>query len=181
MRRILAISMAAAIPAVLPVHAADARTKPAPQPAGTHSRTAPRTGHGAHGRPAHTPVGDNNAPNGRPGTNPANDVQVSADDGGNEDDSHNTPTANGAPATNGAPEAHNAPQAPAVHRGRHTGRHTRTTPRTRTQGPAQTRPSTGADTGFWVPSDADTAMPAEAAEAIREFGSMLGARAPQGP
>lgn len=166
MRRILAISMAAAIPAVLPVHAADARTKPAPRPANAHSRTAPRSGHGGHGvhgRPAHTPVGDNNAPNGRP--NPANDVQVSADDGGNED----------APQ---APAAHGAPEAQPAH-GARPAKHARTTPRTRTNEAAPTRPGTGADTGFSVP-DSDMTMPAEAAEAIRDFGPTLGAQGPAG-
>jgi hypothetical protein len=172
MRRILAISMAAAIPAVLPVHAADARTKPAPPPAASaHSRTAPRGGHsahGVHGRPAHTPVGEgNNEPNGKP--NPANDVQVSADDGGNED-SHGAPAAHGAPE---APSAHDAQQ------GAHAAKHGKTTPRTRTHGNTQARPGTGADTGF-SDSQSDMAMPAEAAEAIRDYGSLLGAKGPAG-
>src|SRR4051812_26362433 len=106
MRRILAISIAAAIPAVVPVYAADAYTKPAPPPAASgHSRPAHRvhSKHAIHSRSA--PMGETRD---RP-TRPENDVQVDADDGGG---SPQAPP--GAPehATAGAPRAPRPPRPP---------------------------------------------------------------------
>src|SRR4051812_10867450 len=150
MRRILAISIAAAIPAVVPVYAADAYTKPAPPPAASgHSRSAHRvhSKHAIHSRSA--PMGETRD---RP-TRPENDVQVDADDGGGSPQ---------APA--GAPEhatagAHGATGAP--------GRSSRPT-RSR---PAS-RPGTGADSGF---ADADDpALPPEAAAALQEAAELQG-------
>jgi hypothetical protein len=150
MRRILAISIAAAIPAVVPVHAADAYTKPAPPPAASgHSRPAHRvhSKHAIHSRSA--PMGETRD---RP-TRPENDVQVDADDGGGSPQ---------APA--GAPEhatagAHGA-----------TGAHGRSSRPTRSR-PAS-RPGTGADSGF---ADADDpALPPEAAAALQEAAELQG-------
>lgn len=141
MRRILATSIAAAIPAVLPVHAAYAYSKPAPQPvAGGHYKTVHAHGHthASHGRAV--PAGEMRN---RPGRRPENDVKVSADDGGPADEQ-------GAPeATHGAPahSAHGRPARPA-------------------RNASATRPGTGADSGF---SDVDDlALPPEAAEAVKE-------------
>jgi Subtilisin inhibitor-like len=190
MRRILAISMAAAIPAVLPVHAVDARTKPAPRPgAGAHSRPVrsmqgAHSGHSSHGRPAHEPA---EYAHGRPARNPENDVQVSTDDPGLEG-AQGAPAGNEAPAgqqgrpSQGTPAGH---QGTTAHRpqGQHAAPGTRGTrgrpaqrPRTRANAPS--RPSTGGDTGFSIPSEADfgddVALPPEAAAAIRELGPYLG-------
>jgi hypothetical protein len=151
MRRILALSIAAAIPAVLPVHPVDAYSKPAPPPAaGSHSRPVHahgHAGHASHGRSTSAPGETRN----RPGR-PENDVKVDADDGGGQGEPQ------GAPAANAAPQ-HGA-----------TGAHGTRGTRGRSSRPARTapgsRPGTGADSGF---ADADDpALPAEAAAAIKE-------------
>jgi hypothetical protein len=152
MRRILATSIAAAIPAVLPVHAVNAYSKPAPPPAaGSHykptraHRHALHAGHALHGRSTSAPTGETRDRGGRP----ENDVKVDADDGG------------GRAEPEGAPQANAAPE--------HTAHGTRGT-RGRTSRPARSapgsRPGTGAESGF---ADADdSAMPAEAVEALQE-------------
>jgi Subtilisin inhibitor-like len=151
MRRILALSIAAAIPAVVPVHAVNAYSKPAPPPAsGSHSRAVRahgHTGHASHGRHASAPTGETRD---RQGRAPENDVKVDADDGGGQGEAQ------------GAPEA--APQ-----HGTAGTRGTRGT-RGRSSRPARTapgsRPGTGADSGF---ADADDpALPPEAVEALKE-------------
>jgi hypothetical protein len=179
--------MAAAIPAVLPVHAVDARTKPAPRPgAGAHSRPVrslqgAHSGHGSHGRSVREPA---EYGHGRPARNPENDVQVSTDDPGAEG-SQGAPAGNEAPAaqqgrpSQGTPAGH---QGTTAHRpqGRHAAPGTRGRPaqRPRTRANAPSRPSTGGDTGFSIPSEADfgddVALPPEAADAIRELGPYLG-------
>jgi Subtilisin inhibitor-like len=153
MRRILATSIAAAIPAVLPVHAVNAYSKPAPPPAaGSHykptraHRHALHAGHALHGRSA--PTGETRDR----GSRPENDVKVDAEDGGGRAEPESAPQANAAPE-HGAAGAHG----------------TRGT-RGRTSRPARSapgsRPGTGAESGF---ADADeAAMPAEATEALQE-------------
>jgi hypothetical protein len=154
MRRILATSIAAAIPAVLPVHAADAHTKPAPPPAaGGHYRSVPIHAHGAHAR---------HRSHGRPSTDsrnynsesgPANDVQVSADDGSAE------------------PQAQDA------------GGHGATHARPSHARPAS-RPGTGADTGFSSDADDPELPPEAAQalkEAAGLQGSGQQGSAPQSP
>jgi hypothetical protein len=128
-----------------------------------------------HNRPAHTPVGEQGDQQGRPHNDPANDVQVDADDGGGED---------GAPGSAGEPAGHGAPQAPTGHKAANPGHnahgttHGRTAPRSRTHGDTPARPDSGAGNGYSIPAEADSTgdmpMPAEAAEAIREFGGQLG-------
>lgn len=151
MRRILAISIAAAIPAVVPVYSADAYTKPAPPPAASgHSRTA----HGVHAKRA---IHSRSAPMGetreRP-NRPENDVKVDADDGGG------SPEAPAAAPEHSAAGAHGA-----------TGAHGRSSRPTRSR-PAASRPGTGADSGF---ADADDpALPPEAAEALQEAADLQG-------
>jgi hypothetical protein len=155
MRRILATSIAAAIPAVLPVSAVDAFTKPAPPSAsGSHSRPAPRThnhtGHATHGRSTSAPEGETHN---RPGRGPENDVKVDADDGGGPGGE-----AQGAPEGN-APE-HGASQARSPRKA------TRNHPSRPARGNPVSRPGTGADSGF---ADADdSALPPEAAAAVKE-------------
>lgn len=160
MRRILATSIAAAIPAVLPVQAVNAFSKPAPPPAASsHSRSAPgrahgHTGHATHGRL--TPAGAGQAHN-RSGR-PENDVKVDADDGGGQED------AKGAPESNAAPEhgAAGAQGAPGARSPRKHNRPARSKP--------ASRPGTGADSGF---ADADdAALPPEAAAAMKEAGDL---------
>jgi hypothetical protein len=155
MRRILATSIAAAIPAVLPLQAADAYTKPTPPPAaGSHSRPASarahgHAGHAAHGRPAQAPAEETHN---RPGRGPENDVKVDADDGG------------GPAEPQGAPEANAAPEHGATGRGTPKATHNR--PGRAAHGRPASRPGTGADSGF---ADADDpALPPEAAAAIKE-------------
>jgi Subtilisin inhibitor-like len=160
MRRILAISIAAAIPAVLPVHAVDAISypvdKPAPPVAGGHYRPAPARAHhakhAAHGRPAPAPVGETRN---EPARGPENDVKIDADDGSGPE----------AQDQQGAPQ-HNA--VGSTGRGAH--KSTRNRPSRSAHGrPAASpgiRPGTGADSGF---ADADDpALPPEAAAAIKE-------------
>ena len=169
MRRILAISMAAAIPAVLPMNASDAREKPKPHYASAHGKTA-RTGHGIRDRAAH--AADSRG-------RPENDVKVSTDDPGNEGqgtpEAASTPGAPGASGTVGAPGAPGATTGRTQHRG-----HVAPvrTPRKRTGSATQSRPSTGPDTGFSIPDDADMegdmggmTLPPEAAEVIKEIGT----------
>jgi len=148
MRRILATSIAAAIPTVLPVYAADAYTKPAPPPAaGSHSRHGVHARHATHGRYAPT-GGTRNRP-----SRPVNDVKVDADGG---DDQPQAPAA--------APE-HSATGAHGT-----TGTHARPSRPTRNR-PAS-RPGTGADSGF---ADADDpALPPEAAAALKEAADLQG-------
>jgi Subtilisin inhibitor-like len=156
MRRILATSIAAAIPIVLPVHAADAYTKPAPPPvASGHYRPVPARAHGGHtshakhathSRRAYAPTGETQG-------RPENDVKV---DMGPDTEQGRAPQANPAPDRGavGAPRsgvgargAKNRPARPARSR------------------PAS-RPGTGADAGF---ADADDpALPPEAAAALQE-------------
>ena len=143
MRRILATSIAAAIPAVLPVSAVNAYSKPAPPPTASGHYKARAHGHGrTHGRPA---------AQGRNSARPVNAVKVDADDGG---------------APQGGPD-NAAPQNAAPEHGpaRAHGGHSRPTRPARSR-PAASRPGTGADSGF---ADADDlALPPEAAQAIRE-------------
>lgn len=169
--------MAAAIPAVLPVHAVDARNKPAPRP-GAHkparSWQGAHSGHGSHSRPVREPA---EYAHGRPARNPENDVQVTTDDPGTE--SQGAPGAE-APAQQGrTPKgAHAGNQGSAAHRPQGThGTRARPAQRPRTRAKAPSRPSSGADTGFSIPSEADfgddVALPPEAASAIRELGPYL--------
>jgi hypothetical protein len=160
MRRILATSIAAAIPAVLPVHAVNAMSspveKPAPPPVGSHYRPArahTHARHAFHGRPAAAPEGETR---GEPARRPENDVKVDADDGGGPAE------AEGAPAA----QEHGA----ATHGTAGTHRSTRNRPSRSAHGrPAAepvSRPGTGADSGF---ADADEqALPPEAEAAIKE-------------
>jgi hypothetical protein len=153
MRRILATSIAAAIPAVLPVGAADAYTKPAPPPAAAgHSRSVHGLHkHSSHGRPSS--MGDTRN---RP-SRPVNDVKVDADDGGRPQEPAGPEQGTvGAHGPVGAPGAHSA--------------HGRATRPTRSR-PAS-RPGTGADSGF---ADADDpALPPEAASALQEAAELQG-------
>jgi hypothetical protein len=147
MRRILATSIAAAIPALLPVSSVEALSKP-PQPptASGHSR-ARAHGHGriGHGRPASSTANE-------PGNRPENDVKVDADDGGNQAE----------PA--GAPDA--APErGPVRAHGQHA-THARPAPARPARHRPAARPGTGADSGF-ADSD-DLVLPPEAAAAIQE-------------
>ena len=65
MRRILATSIAMAIPAMLPMHAADAHARPAPPPAsGTHAKPAPPSTAGTQNAPA--PGTDNQGTHNQP-------------------------------------------------------------------------------------------------------------------
>jgi hypothetical protein len=153
MRRILAISIAAAIPAVVPVHAVNAYTKPAPPPAASgHSRPA----HGVHAKHA---IHSRSAPMGetrdRP-SRPENDVQVDADDGGGSPQAPAAAPEHSAAGAHGATGAHSA--------------HGRSSKPTRSR-PAS-RPGTGADGGF---ADADDpALPPEAAAALQEAADLQG-------
>lgn len=158
MRRILATSIAAAIPAVLPVLAVDAFAKPAPQPGVSgHSRTAPRAhGHAGHvGHSGHVgtaPVGETRD---RPARGPENDVKVDADDG--SDPAGAQGSAQDAPE-HGA-TGHGASQARGPRKA------TRNRPARGSHNSAS-RPGTGADSGF---ADADeAALPPEASAAIKE-------------
>ncbi len=155
MRRILATSIAAAIPVLLlPAYAVDAYAKPAPPPlAGSHSRSGQLRSHSAHGRRAshrhysYAPVGEPRNRSGRP----VNDVKVDASDEGARPEAPGAPTA--------GIGAHGAPGAPTTHAGR-------TRPVRPTRGRPATRPGTGADTGF---ADADEqALPPEATAALQE-------------
>lgn len=147
MRRILATSIAAAIPAVLPVHAVDAISypagKPAPPVAG-HYRPA-RAHHAKHSHGHYAPVGEMRN---RPARGPENDVKVDADDGsGPEAEPQHSST--GEPGRSGHTSTRNRPSRSAQHASR-----------------PDTRPGTGADSGF---ADADDpALPPEAAAAIKE-------------
>jgi Subtilisin inhibitor-like len=139
MRRILATSIAAAIPALLAAQAVDAYAKPAP-PAGGHSRAHhAHAGRAVHGRSGGAPVTETR-------DRPQNDVKVDADDGGNGSEAPAASEHAGTPAGSG----HST-------RGRQ-GRPVRREP--------ASRPGTGADSGF---ADADEpALPPEAASAIKE-------------
>jgi hypothetical protein len=154
MRRILATSIAAAIPAVLPVHAVDAISypvdKPAPPVAGSHYRPA-RAHHAKHHHSRYVPMGETrNGPTRRP----ENDVKVDADDGGGPEAAPQHDSA-GAPGRSGHASTHNRPSR--AEHGRHVSR-------------PDTRPGTGADSGF---ADADDpALPPEAAAAIKEAQSL---------
>lgn len=150
MRRILATSIAAAIPAVLPVHAVDAISypvdKPAPPVAGSHYRPA-RAHHAKHHHSRFVPTGVTR--NG-PARGPENDVKVDADDGGGPQAAPQHDSA-GEPGRSGHTSTRNRPSRSA--HGRHVSR-------------PDTRPGTGADSGF---ADADDpALPPEAAAAIKE-------------
>ena len=161
MRRILATSIAAAIPAVLPVHAVDAISypvdKPAPPVASGHYRPA-RAHHAKHhSRYAPAPVTETRNGIGR---GPENDVKVDANNDGNPAEKQ------GAPDRSEPAGAHGAVGAPAAEpgvRGGHKSTHNR--PRA-AHGRSASRPDTGAESGF---ADADDpALPPEAAEAIKE-------------
>jgi hypothetical protein len=166
MRRILATSIAAAIPAVLPVHAVDAISypvdKPAPPVAGSQYRPAPTRAHShakhAHHRSASNP--ENVTHNVTRG--PENDVKVDADDGGG-------PDAQGAPEHSAPEAAGHGSAGTAAARGEH--KSTRNRPsRTAHARSADTRPGTGAESGF---ADADdSALPPEASAAIKEAQSL---------
>lgn len=153
MRRILAISMVAAIPAVLPLHAAGA--KPAPPAADAHARQHP--GHGVHGKPAHRPNNDPRDAHGRAANGPGNDVKVSMD-GDEAADQGKQGEQGQAGQTGHAGHAKRAEHAP----------------RARTN---KTLPSSGADTGFSIPAGLDSddpALPPEAAAALQEVGIQPG-------
>ena len=161
MRRILAISIAAAIPAVLTVQAVDAFAKPAPPPAAAgHSRSTPsrahnhaiHAGHATHGRAA---PGQSGGKRDQQGQRPENDVKVDANDDGGQGDAQGAPEAN-------APE-HNTPGAHGSVGAQGPRKATRKSPSHRKQA---SRPGTGADSGF-ADSD-DSALPPEAAAAIKE-------------
>jgi hypothetical protein len=191
MRRILATSIAAAIPAVLPMHMADARTKPAPPPTvGAHARPGSPRGHGAHGahgRPAPAPANDTH---GRPDPR-ANDVQVSADDdgggmqGGQEpqgtheprgpQETHSSQQSHDAHQSHHAHQAEDAQQShgrPASGPGTHGRPASRPDANSNTNNQPRSRPGTGADTGYSIPgdTDADPALPPEALSALNEVG-----------
>lgn len=140
MRRILATSIAAAIPTLLAAQAVDAYAKPAPPAAGGHSRAHhARAGHAAHGRSEGAPVTETR-------DRPQNDVKVDADDDG------------GGSETPAAQEPAGAPAAAGHGTRGHAAKPVRREP--------ASRPGTGADNGF---ADADDpALPPEAAEAIKE-------------
>ncbi|GAB2824060.1 hypothetical protein GCM10027176_30700 [Actinoallomurus bryophytorum] len=158
----MATSIAAAIPIVLPVHAADAYTKPAPPPvASGHYRPIPARAHGGHTSHArhatHATHGRHaSAPTGETQGRPENDVKV---DMGPDGEQGRAPEANTAPDRGavGAPRSgvgargvKNRPARPA--------RPARSRP--------VSRPGTGADAGF---ADADDpALPPEAAAALKE-------------
>ena len=173
MLRILATSIVAAIPAVLPVHAVDAFAKPVPQPVWGHFRHAPARAHthaharhAIHRRPAYAPVGETR---GGPARGPENDVKVDADDGGGQGDAQGASEAPAGPERGaaGAQGAVGAPGMPSA-RGAHKAVRNRPsrTMRTRPGRRPASRPGTGADSGF---ADADDpALPPEAAAAIRE-------------
>ncbi len=171
MRRILVISMAAAIPAVLPMNASDARVKPKPHSASAHGKIA-RTGHSTRNKGSHT-----NHSNGRP----ENDVDVSTDDPGNVGAPSAAPGASGQP---GAPGSTTGRETPGTDRNQHGAK----APRKRTRSATQSRPSTGPDTGFSIPDEADLqgdmgdmAMPREAAEVIKAIGTRTAPRAATPP
>jgi Subtilisin inhibitor-like len=155
MRRILATSIAATIPIVLPVHAVDAYAKPAPPPvASGHYRPIPAHAHGGHASHAkHATRKRTSAPTGDTQGRPENDVKV---DMGPDAEQGRAPEANTAPDRG----AVGAPRSGVGARG----------VKNRAARPARSkpasRPGTGADAGF---ADADDpALPAEAAAALKE-------------
>jgi Subtilisin inhibitor-like len=156
MRRILATSIAAAIPIVLPAHAVDAYAKPAPPPvASGHYRPIPARAHGGHASHAkHAMHGRRTSvPTGETRGRPENDVKV---DMGPDAEQGRAPEANPAPDRG----AVGAPRGGVGARG----------VKNRAARPARSRPAsrpgTGADAGF---ADADDpALPAEAAAALKE-------------
>jgi Subtilisin inhibitor-like len=167
MRRILATSIAAAIPIVLPTYAVDAYAKPAPPPvAGGHYRPVPaharghvtHAKHATHGRRTSAPTGETQG-------RPQNDVKV---DMGPDAEQGRAPEANAAPDRG----AVGAPRSGVGARGvkNRPARPDRTRP--------VSRPGTGADAGF---ADADDmVLPAEAAEALKEAAELQGsAQAPR--
>jgi hypothetical protein len=154
MRRILATSIAAAIPIVLPVHAVGAYTKPAPPPvASGHYRPIPARAHGGHTSHAKHATHGRHAPTGETQGRPENDVKV---DMGPDAEQGRAPEANAAPDRGavGAP------------RGGVGARGVKNRPARPARSRPASRPGTGADAGF---ADADDpALPPEAAAALKE-------------
>jgi hypothetical protein len=155
MRRILATSIAAAIPIVLPAYAVDAYAKPAPPPvADGHYRPIPahaRGGHASHAK--HATRKRTSAPRGETQGRPENDVKV---DMGPDAEQGRAPEANAAPDRG----AVGAPRSGVGARG------VKNRPARPARSKPASRPGTGADAGF---ADADDpALPAEAAAALKE-------------
>ncbi len=145
------------------MNASDARVRPKPpQPASAHGRIA-HSGHAIHGRSTH------HFTQGRP----QNDVKVSTDDPGSEDAGQGT-----APGGQDAAPQGNASQdtahAPATRPG--SAAHGKRSPRKHSG--SQSRPSTGPDTAFSIPEDADMTgdmdgmdLPPEASDVLKAIGT----------